>query len=331
MTDPEKFGTLEKQDVRDCWPDEARHFTPWLAKNIDLLGEVLGLDGLEAVEEESSVGGFSVDLLCKDQHDQTVIIENQLGKTDHRHLGQLLTYAAGKKAVVVVWVSTEFTNEHRAALDWLNEKTDEGVQFFGAQVEVWKIGDSRTAPKFDLVCKPNEWSKIAQHSKDLSDLQKMRLEFWTGLSDRMSAESSRVNPVTPKTGHWMSFTIGKTGFYMNALFNLPADSVSVQFIINRDRATTKKFFDLLKKEKEEIEKEVGEKLEWRKLKTKRQSQVNLHRSDCNLKDTENWQMLQEWINENLEKFHAAFHERIQNLRIEDWQPSDADDSEEGED
>ncbi|MDA8007907.1 MAG: DUF4268 domain-containing protein, partial [Gammaproteobacteria bacterium] len=154
-----QLGALEKKAVREYWDNEASEFTPWLADNINLLGEALGLDGLEVEEQESSVGGFRVDLLCKDEDDRTVIVENQLEKTNHKHLGQLLTYAAGKDAVVVVWVSTKFTDEHRAALDWLNEKTEEDVQFFGAQIEVWQIGDSQAAPKFNLVCMPNEWSK----------------------------------------------------------------------------------------------------------------------------------------------------------------------------
>ena len=158
MTTP-SLAKIERVDLREAWPNEAQHFTPWLAANIGELSEALGMD-LELQEIEASVGGYSLDVLATDSNrTRPVIIENQLETTDHDHLGKLLTYAAGYDASVVVWLTREFRDEHRQALDWLNQHTDEDTEFFGVVVELWRIGDSLPAPHFKLVAAPNEWRK----------------------------------------------------------------------------------------------------------------------------------------------------------------------------
>jgi len=154
---------LSRVDVREIWTNEAVGFTPWLAKeeNLQMLGEAIRMQ-LVLEGREKLVGMFGADLIARDVHTgQLVLIENQLERTDHGHLGQLITYAAGLKAVSIVWVSSLFTDEHRAALDWLNEITDTSIAFFGLEMELWRIGDSATAPKFNLVSKPNMFSKLA--------------------------------------------------------------------------------------------------------------------------------------------------------------------------
>ena len=160
MTVP-KLSRLERVDLRKAWVSEPAHFSMWLAReeNLALLGEALGMSlVLEATEK--SVGPFAADILCREpQTEQWVLIENQLEQTDHTHLGQIITYAAGLDAVTVIWVAAKFVEEHRAALDWLNEVTAEGTNFFGVEVELWRIGDSAVAPKFNIASKPNAWSK----------------------------------------------------------------------------------------------------------------------------------------------------------------------------
>jgi len=164
------LGRLAKVELRDVWKNEAQDFTPWLAEedNLALLGDTIGLDlELEAVEK--GVGPFSADIVCKETANNTnVLIENQIERTDHTHLGQIMTYAAGLNAVTIVWVAKRFTDEHRAALDWLNEITNEDITFFGLEVEVWRIGDSAKAPKFNVVSKPNEWTKAGGGIKAIS-------------------------------------------------------------------------------------------------------------------------------------------------------------------
>jgi hypothetical protein len=160
------LGRLQRVTLRDYWLDEAREFTPWLAQehNIALLGEAIGLD-LEIEAQEKQVGPFRAGILCKDTLDgHLVLIENQLERTDHGHLGQLLTYAAGLDAVTVVWVASQFTDEHRAALDWLNRIADTDFNFFGLEIELWRIDDSPMAPNFNVVSQPNNWSKSARQS-----------------------------------------------------------------------------------------------------------------------------------------------------------------------
>ncbi len=158
-----KLARLERVDLREEWKTEAQDFTPWLAQadNLALLSETLNME-LKTMGQEASVGPFRADILCRDTLDDSwVLIENQLERTDHTHLGQLLTYAAGLQTVTIIWVAATFNDEHRAALDWLNEITDERFRFFGLEVELWKIGDSPAAPKFNIVSKPNEWAHSA--------------------------------------------------------------------------------------------------------------------------------------------------------------------------
>ena len=158
------LGRLHKVDLREAWASESSGFTPWLAQeeSLQLLGEAIGIE-LELESQEKNVGPFRADILCKDTAtDNWVLIENQLEKTDHSHLGQLLTYAAGLNAVTIVWIAERFTEEHRAALDWLNEHTDETINCFGLEIELWRIGDSTIAPKFNIISQPNDWSRTVK-------------------------------------------------------------------------------------------------------------------------------------------------------------------------
>ena len=198
----EELGRLTKVPLRDFWEGEASDFTPWLAdeKNIGLLGETIGVE-LEVEAQERNVGPFRADILCKDTvTDSWVLIENQLERTDHSHLGQLLTYAAGLEAVTVVWIAERFTDEHRAALDWLNEITDEGFSFFGLEIELWRIGDSPMAPKFNMVSHPNDWTKTVSRispTGELTATNQLYLEYWTGLRDLLEQRDGVLNPKTP--------------------------------------------------------------------------------------------------------------------------------------
>lgn len=162
------LGRLERVELRNIWQSEAWDFTPWLARkeNLEILGETLGID-LELEAQERPVAPFRADILCKDiGTNRWVLIENQLERTDHVHLGQLLTYASGLEAVTIVWIAAQFTEEHRSTLDWLNRITDESFRFFGLEVELWKIADSPAAPKLNIVSKPNDWSQsVAQAAR----------------------------------------------------------------------------------------------------------------------------------------------------------------------
>lgn len=155
-----ELGTLKEiKDLREVWPHEAHDFTPWLAKNIDVLSETVGIDIL-IDETESSVGDFNVDIFATDADTgKKVIIENQLEETDHDHLGKLITYASGKSADLVIWLVRKARPEHRAAIEWLNNHTDERIGFILCEIKLFKIGDSEPAPKFEIIEQPNDWVK----------------------------------------------------------------------------------------------------------------------------------------------------------------------------
>lgn len=217
----ENLGRLEKVELRQIWLSESSGFTPWLARpeNLQLLGEAISID-LELEAQEKEVGPFRADLLCKDTAtDNWVLIENQLERTDHLHLGQLLTYAAGLDAVTIVWIAERFTEEHRATLDWLNERTDERINFFGLEVELWRIGDSPVAPKFNLASKPNEWSRSVQRAAEaeISEHKLVQLQFWTAFRDYLEERKSFIRCQKPSPQHWMSHSIGRTGFNLNSV------------------------------------------------------------------------------------------------------------------
>jgi hypothetical protein len=188
----------------------AQQFTPWLAQqeNLKELAEAIGIE-LELEAQEKEVGPFRADILCKDTAtNDLVLIENQLSRTDQRHLGQLLTYAAGLEAVTIVWVAERFTEEHRATLDWLNERTDEKINFFGLEVELWRIGGSSISPKFNIVSKPNDWPKsvrqAASGSGEVTEHKQLQFRFWTAFKQYMEEKRSFVRCQKPYPQHWMA-------------------------------------------------------------------------------------------------------------------------------
>ena len=318
-----KLGTLTKIDPREIWPDEARNFTPWLAQesNLDRLADTIGLD-LELEGTEQNVGPFSADILCKDTvDDQWVLIENQLNRTDHGHLGQLLTYAAGLDAVTIIWIARRFRDPHRAALDWLNDVTEKGIDFFGIEIELWKIGDSPAAPKFSLASKPNDWSKtvsrIAKRDGELTETQQLKIEYWTALAEHLEEHGSRVQPRTPQPRSWMSFAVGRSGCHLSANINTRAPSMRVLLYL-KNRADGKALFHLLKEEQETIEAEIGKKLEWLPRPNKKSCFVQ-YEWNADPTDQDDWPRQHGRMRELLDAFHRTFSPRLRQLDPSDWE------------
>ena len=194
----QKLGKLEVVDVREVWEHEASDFTPWLFENLNLLGEMLSLE-LTGVQCEAQVGKFSLDILARDENGAMVAIENQLGRTDHGHLGQLLTYAAGHDVRTLIWITPHFEDEHRAALDWLNTWTQEGIEIYGVEVRAVCIGDSLPAPEFVSVVLPNSWSKKEKAKSNPEGTS--RREFYQLLVDRLRGEG--FTDKTKATSAWI--------------------------------------------------------------------------------------------------------------------------------
>jgi hypothetical protein len=313
------LGQLEPVDLRHYWKDESRDFTPWLAdeQNIALLGRVIGLQ-LEVEQREKNVGPFFADILCRDVSSGTwVVIENQLERTDHSHLGQILTYAAGLEAKAIIWVASKFTDEHRAALDWLNEITSEDFGFFGVEVELWRIGDSPPAPKFNLVCQPNDWSRAVQASAaHFSAGEQLQLEFWTGFKGFLEGRSSIRCP-KPHAQSWMSHSIGLRGCHLDSVFS-SFDSMSgkaggeIRVDVYLDGAGAKQLFAALEAQRTEVERELGEPMTWYSPENRRMSRIYVRRV-AEISDRSQWPSYYAWLKEKLEALTKIFVPRVQAL------------------
>ena len=285
------LGRLERIDLRGIWEKED-DFTRWLAKeeNLALLGNAIGIEiELELEAQEKSVGPFRADILCKDTDTNGwVLVENQLECTDHTHLGQLLTYAAGLKAKAVVWLARQFTEEHRAALDWLNENAGESVSFFGVEIELWRIADSRVAPKFNVVCRPNVYPtdirKVAEGA--LSDTQLLQRDYWTGLRNVLVERGSIVRPRTPQPGKWTNFSIGRSNFGLYAGIGRQQQTISVGVELQHPNAEA--CLKVLKESKDIIEREVGCNLQWDGGTNNRNKYIYLYKEGVDPTDRNDW-------------------------------------------
>jgi hypothetical protein len=250
----------------------------------------------------------------------------RLERTDHTHLGQLITYAAGLKAVTIVWIANPFTEEHRAALDWLNQITDSRFNFFGFEIELWKIGDSQIAPKFNVVCKPNDWSKTVAEGKArvggevLTEAQETQLQFWTAFREYLLANGSRIKPTKPSPQHWMNIAIGRSWFHLSAVASFwnsetesyDSNELRAELLITGEHS--KEYFSELEKEKDSITAELGYGLIWHNPERARNCRVYLRRS-VNLRDQNAWEDQHRWLLERLEDLHRVFAPRVRTLSI----------------
>jgi hypothetical protein len=267
------LGRIEWLEPRHAWGSEPYDFTPWLKDNIDLLGRALGLELDVEVQREVAVGSFSADLVGTDAATgRGVLIENQLAQTDHRHLGQLLTYAGGLETDILVWIAPKIRPEHRQALLWLNETTREDTSFFGVEIQLMKIDDSRPAAHFKVVVEPNEWQKaVADGPRPTGTTERSERyrEFWKALLAELLSrdpQSTTASAERVPAQNWYGLSLGRTGFQDNFVFGWDQGqgyAVRIELYIDTgDRARNKGFFDLLERDREEIERDLGEALCW---------------------------------------------------------------------
>lgn len=276
---PPNLGTLKRIDPRQEWPREAENFTPWLADHLGVLGEALGLD-MELIEREGAVGDFAADIVARDLgRDVLVVIENQLEGTDHSHLGQLLTYAAGLDAGVIIWVSREFREEHRQAIDWLNHNTATSVHFFGVVIELLKVDESRPAVNFKLVAFPNDWSRKSRPGgREVSGKQALYQEFFQRLIDDLRENHRFTNARVGQPQNWYSFSSGTRGFSYGVSFAAGNRVRAELYIDAGDEAHNSFAYDSLHNRKEAFERDFGEALEWEPLENKRACRVATYRT-----------------------------------------------------
>ena len=227
---------LNRIDLRKVWPNEARDFTKWLSveSNLNMLGNAIGIE-LELVETESSVGSFNVDIYAQESGTgRKVVIENQLEDTNHDHLGKVITYAAGKGAEVVIWVVARARDEHRQAIEWLNQQTDSSFGFFLVEIELWSIGDSLPAPRFNVVEQPNEWTKTIKLSECLSETERTKLSYWTKYREvaQASFEFLKVfNPQKPSKDHWTTLRCGTSSYHIALLVDTQRGCIGIEFYV----------------------------------------------------------------------------------------------------
>lgn len=319
------LGRLSRVELRDVWTSESADFTPWLGRedNLAILAETLGLE-LEIEAQEKPVGPFRADLLCKDIGTNSwVLIENQLERTDHGHLGQLLTYASGLQAVTIVWIAARFTEEHRSTLDWLNRITDETVRFFGIEVELWRIGGSLAAPRFNIVSKPNNWSKsVNQAARAIDDAQlsgtrALQVSYWENFHLLLKQSGFGDRKAQPQS--WMSYPIGRTGFSVNAAMVRPKRQVRAELYISHVNA--KAFFHLLKAQATAVQDELGYQLNWEELPDGQDSRISLTLDGADPTDERDWPRQHSWLSARLQEMRRVFVGRVKALDAMMWRPA----------
>ena len=303
------LSTLEEiKDLRSVWPHEALDFTPWLADNIELLADTVGLD-ITVDETESSVGDFNVDIFASETGtERKIIIENQLEDTNHDHLGKLITYASGKSADIIIWVVKHAREEHKAAIEWLNAHTDDKVAFFLCEIKLYKIGNSEPAVKFEVVERPNDWAKEIKKADNNSPRHQKRLEFWTAFNDyafKNTEYAKQFKQRKPSTDHWMDVSIGSSAAHLSITMILKRNETGVELYINDD----KELFKQLRDKKESIEKDAGLTFDWQELPERKASRVIVSQP-ADFDDTTKWPGQFDWIIDTMLRMKKAFKKHI---------------------
>jgi hypothetical protein len=322
------LGKLEKVvDLKSVWPTEPRDFTPWLARpeNLSQLSDAIGLgiDGLEFEKLEENVGDFFADIIARDTlggEGGRVLIENQFGRTDHDHLGKILTYASGLQDVrTIIWIAETFREEHRAALDWLNRQTKTGIAFFAIEIELWRIGESLPAPRFSVVVRPNDWERgDLVDTVELSDLKKLYIRYWTALGDTIRSRKSSLKPQKGLAQQWTNLSIGRANFSIVASATDQNGTIRAELALTGPHA--KLAFAKLLEGREEIDAAYGPGLDWDEMPGRKQTRISETRFDVDIWDEASWPEQHAWLATRLEKLYAIFHDRVRKLDLGLAQP-----------
>ncbi len=301
------LGTLKKIDLRAEWKHEANDFTRWLAQeeNLSVLANEIGFE-LKLTQAEAAVGDFSADILAEEVNTgRKIIIENQLERTDHSHLGQIITYASGYGAEVVVWVVKDVREEHRQAIDWLNNHTDDTIEFYLVKIELWQIAESPYAPKFDVVCKPNDWAKTVKEattgSQELTEIKLKQLEFWTQFKEYARQRSPKLRLQKPYPQHWANVSIGYSDAYLALTVNSREGAFGVELYIPDNKALYEQLFA----RRTDIERDLGETAVWMPLPEKKASRIKVT-STGNFDRKDRWEECFSWMLRETETFQSVF-------------------------
>ncbi len=307
MTSGFELARLTSVAPRTVWPDEALHFTPWLLENADVLAELLGIDDLVLEAAEHRVGGFRLDLIGRDQGtDRKVIVENQLGRSDHQHLGQIITYAAGTNPSTIVWVTTGFREEHRAALEWLNHRTDEDTRFFGVEIRVVRIGDSPVAPNFELVVKPNDWEKTvkkAATSTGESASAVVYREFWAVVLDRIRDRYPSWTNATGLNKPWQPIGTGISNVQLLMSWFNGVLTHQVYFSANAEE--NERRYAILVKHRHIVDSLVNAEVTWDPMPDNKAARIIVSSPFNDINDRDRWDEMAEWLITNQERLREV--------------------------
>lgn len=301
------IGKLKEVELRDIWKHEEYDFSKWLAKeeNISDLGDILGLSLID-VETEKQVGSFSCDIFCKDEFtDKKVIIENQLEATDHRHLGEILTYASGLDASIVVWIVKEARAEHARAVEWLNEHFDSDVSFFLIEVHAYKIGNSDPAPQFKVIEQPNDFAvqvkKSNKAGEKFNQTMNYRQDFWTKFNDVLTERGNPFNKRKPTTDHWYDVSIGSSKCRLGIGLINKDNKIHVYIWIN----DSKEQYDAIYAHKDEIESSTGYTYVWNRNDSKKASNITASIPGLDFEHQDNYKELMNQTIDLLVKLRTA--------------------------
>ncbi len=294
---------VQEKDLRTVWKHEALNFTPWLVDNLDLLSDAVDIR-IEPVERESAVGDFNVDIFAREEMTgRRIIIENQLEKSNHDHLGKIITYASGKDAEIVIWIVSEARDEHRQAIEWLNQHTDEKCAFFLIEIELWRIDDSRVAPKFNIVEKPNDWAK-AMRSGSVTESDNLKLEFWTAFKEYAENDkefSSLFTLQKPKPQYWCNIGLGLP-YHISLVVSTQSPVIKAGIY---EIPTDKDVYNKLRAQEQEVERLMGTKVDWRESEKTGSFFVC---KDIDINERQNWPTVFNWFRNQSVKLKALSQE-----------------------
>jgi len=302
----------QSAELRDAWEHEERDFTPWLAlpENLSKLGEILGLRQLELIRTEHPVGRFYVDIFCTDDEGE-VIIENQLERTDHTHLGQIITYAAGVKAKKIIWIAKDIQPEHAAAIEFLNENTGEELNFFAVQIKVANVNDN-FIPDLNVIVRPNNWTKENRISTRAaviaSPASQLQLSYWSSLVNYLDENNIDLRRPRLQGKGWVPISLGRSGFLICLKVNTVAQSIAVELYIDHQDAQT--MFNRLRADQAAIDQETGHILDWQDLPNRHACRIELAKENSSLSDNSRWAEYIQWHTEIAIKFYQAFEGRV---------------------
>lgn len=305
------FGILQSVALKDLWPGEATYFTPWLAENLDILGEKLGME-LTLDSTEVSAGNFSADIVARDlSTNRLVIIENQYGRTDHSHLGQIITYSSILGADTVVWVAESIRQEHKTAIDFLNQHLKESLQFYALEVAVIRIDDSRPAYTLNLACAPTELIAVAENEEP-SELKQKYRAYYQGLLDELRTRYQFTNARIGQPQNWYTFSSENSRVFVYSTSFAQKGRVRAEVYIDcADKAKNEALFDLLLSNRLEIESMMGQELSWERLEARRACRIAMYRDGDIDAPSETLEEIKQWVIMALLKFKQIFPERIQ--------------------